>query len=255
MRIYVCVKHVPDTGAYIALTGKTAYDESVKFVVNPFDEYGLEEALRIVQQQGAGEVIVVTVGKEAAESTIRAALAQGAHRGILVMTDQAFLDSGRTSRALQKAIQADGTPDLIFTGRQSADMEGMQTPYRLAAAMGLPVATNVVRLSMVDSRAIVEREMEDGAREVIEMPMPCVVGTTKGLNEPRSPRLTEIIKAKKKEIRRIEIADLLVEESDTGAELVALTRAPERGAASMLQGTPREMAAELVRRLRDAKVL
>jgi electron transfer flavoprotein beta subunit len=255
VRIYVCVKHVPDTGAYIALTGKTSYDESVKFVINPFDEYGVEQAVRTVEQRGEGEVVIVTVGKDAAEAAIRSALALGAHRGILVRTGQAFLDSGQTSRALQKAIEMDGRPDLVLMGRQAADVEGMQTPYRLAAALGMPVATNVVSIDMRKDRAIVEREMEDGSREVMEMTMPCVVGTTKGINEPRSPRLVEMIKAKNKEIRRIDITDLSVEDSATGAELVELTRPPERSQAVMLQGDPQEMAVELVRRLRQSRVL
>jgi electron transfer flavoprotein beta subunit len=256
MNIYVCVKHVPDTGAHIAIRDKTAFDESVKFVVNPYDEYGIEQALQIVQEQGEGEVIVVTVGKEAAELTLRTALGLGATRGILVKTDRPFLDSGLTSLALKKAIELDGKPDLIFTGKQSVDTEGMQVPYRLAHAMNLPVATHVVDFRIAAGKAIVEREIEGGTREVIEMTMPCIVGATKGLNEPRYPKLTDMIRAKKKEIRRLDINDFQLNGSDSGAELVELSRVPERGRARMLDGGPNEMAAELVRLLREeAKVL
>ncbi len=131
MQIYVCVKHVPDTAANIKITGDAEFDESVKFVVNPYDEYGVEEAIRIVKKNG-GEVVVVTVGKEAAVNTMRSALAMGAARGILVKTEKQFLDSSLTSLALHRAIIEDGVPDLIFTGKQSVDSEGSQTHYRLA---------------------------------------------------------------------------------------------------------------------------
>ena len=256
MKIVVCVKHVPDSGAYISLVGKTGYDEAVKCVANPFDEYGLEQAIRVVQEQGTGEVVVVTVGKESAETTLRAALSLGAHRAILVVTDTLFLDSGVTSRALQKAIELDGKPDLVFTGKQAIDTEGAQTPYRLAAAMNMPVATNVVGFRLTDGKAVVEREIEDGSREVIEMTLPCVVGATKGLNEPRYPKLTDLIKARKKEIKRMAIRELGVESSGTGAELLELEKPPERKKARMLSGDAREMAGELVRLLREeAKVL
>ena len=148
MQIYVCVKHVPDTAANIKVVEPAGFDESVKFVVNPYDEYGLEEALQIMAKAGGGEVVVVTVGKESAISSLRTALAVGATRGILVKTDAQFLDSGLTSRALQKAIQQDGTPDLVFTGKQSVDSEGMQTPYRLAVALDMPVVTEVVKVDL-----------------------------------------------------------------------------------------------------------
>lgn len=108
MQIYVCVKHVPDTAAKITVVGGTGFAETCKFIVNPYDEYGIEEAVQQVKQGGSGEVVIVTVGKESALVTMRAALAQGADRGILVKTDSHFLDSSLTSRALQKAIEQDG---------------------------------------------------------------------------------------------------------------------------------------------------
>jgi len=181
MQIYVCVKHVPDTAASIKVTGTAAFDESVKFVVNPFDEYGLEEAVRIAEKNG-GEVVVVTVGKEAAVSTIRSALAMGAARGILVKTDAQFLDSTLTSLALKKAIAEDGVPDLIFTGKQSVDSEDSQTQYRLAQAFDMPVATEVIALELKDGQATVEREVGGGVKEVIEMQVPCVIRDFMELN-------------------------------------------------------------------------
>ena len=254
MQIYVCIKHVPDTAANIKVLEPASFEESVKFVVNPYDEYGLEEAIKIVSASG-GEVVVVTVGKESAVSTIRTALAVGATRGILVKTDAHFLDSGLTSRALQAAIQQDGTPDLVFTGKQSVDSEGMQTPYRLAAALDMPVVSEVVGVELGDGSAKLERETGGGIKEVLEVSTPCVIGATKGLNEPRYPKLPDILKAKKKEIKQIDISELGVDTASAGAELVELTPVPERSEADMLEGSPREAAEKLVVILKEEKVI
>jgi electron transfer flavoprotein beta subunit len=245
MQIYVCVKHVPDTAANIKITGEAQFDESVKFVVNPFDEYGVEQAIRLVKDNG-GEVIVVTVGKESAVNTMRSALAMGATRGILVKTETQFLDSTLTSLALQKAIDEDGKPDLIFTGKQSVDSEGSQTHYRLAQAFDMPVVTEVVALALKEGRAVVEREIGGGVKEVIEIRTPCVIGATKGLNEPRYPKLPDILKAKKKEVKLIDIADLGIDSAAGRTEIQELEPVPERSEAKMLDGDPGEIAAQLV---------
>ena len=107
MQIYVCVKHVPDTAAKITVVGGTGFAETCKFIINPYDEYGVEEAVQQVKKAGSGEVIVVTVGKESALVTMRAALAQGADRGILVKTDRHFLDSALTSQATTSTTSID----------------------------------------------------------------------------------------------------------------------------------------------------
>ncbi|MBC2705256.1 MAG: electron transfer flavoprotein subunit beta, partial [Desulfobacula sp.] len=114
MKICVCIKHVPDTAASIKLAGDNGFEDSeIKFVPNPYDEYGLEEAVSLVEKQG-GEVVIVTVGKAAAATTIRSALAMGAHRAILVKTDSQFLDASLTALALKAAMDQDGLPDMIF---------------------------------------------------------------------------------------------------------------------------------------------
>jgi len=147
MQIYVCVKHVPDTAANIKITGRDSFDDTnCKFVINPYDEYGLEEAVQLIEKQGQGEIVAVTVGKEAAAATLRSALSLGAHRGIHVKTDSQFLSSSLTAQALKAAILEDGTPDIIFTGKGSVDTEGFQTQYRLAAAMDIAVVNEVVDL-------------------------------------------------------------------------------------------------------------
>ena len=257
MQIYVCVKHVPDTAATINIVGDTGYkDTACKFIINPYDEYAVEEAVQRVEKAGSGEVIVVTVGPAAAVSTLRAAMAMGAHRGILVKVQSQFVDSTLTGLALKAAIEQDGTPDIIFTGKNAVDTEGFQTPYRLAAAMGLPVVNEVVKLEINNGRAIVEREIGGGTREVMEMKMPCIIGATKGLNEPRYPKFPDIMKAKKKEIKEIDFDQLGLNTSVDQTELLKLEAVPARSSAQIMQGSIREQVTELVRILReDEKVL
>lgn len=255
MQIYVCVKHVPDTAANIKVVDAVGFDESIKFVINPYDEYGLAAALQLVANDGKGEVVTVTVGKESAVTTIRSALAVGANRGILVKTDRQFIDSNITSRLLKAAIQQDGCPDLIFTGKQSVDSEGMQTHYRLGQAIGMPVATDVVDLQLNDGKVIVEREIGGGAREMLEMEIPCIIGATKGLSEPRYPKLPDILKAKKKEIKQWDVESLVPDLPEAATSIQSLESVPERTGAQMLNGDPKTAVNELVTILKKEKLI
>ena len=252
MQIYVCVKHVPDTAVSIKIAGENGFDDKAcKFVINPYDEYGVEEAVRIVEKQGQGEVVVVTIGKEAAVSSLRSAMAMGAHRGIVVKTDSQFLDSTLTSLALKAAIEQDGTPDIIFTGKGAVDTEGFQTQYRLASAMNLPTVNEVVELKINDGKAVVEKEISGGTREVIEMALPCVIGATKGLNEPRYPKFPDIMKAKKKQVKQIAMDELGLDTSFDKAEVLKLEAVPERSGAKMIEGDTRQKVVELVKILKE----
>jgi electron transfer flavoprotein beta subunit len=255
MQIYVCLKHVPDTAANIRPLAGAAFDESVKFIVNPYDEYALEQALKIREGGANAEVVAVTVGREAAASTLRTALAMGADRAILVKTETYFTEAMETARLLHGAISRDGSPGLILTGRQSVDAEGMQVPYRLGVLFDMPVAINVVSFSMTGELVTVEREIEGDVREVIEMPMPCIVGATKGLNRPRCATLPDMMKAKKKEIRVIPRTDLGMALPEPVVELLELQTVPDRGRGRMLEGAPDEMVRELLDILREIKTL
>lgn len=251
MQIYVCIKHVPDTAANIRALDGANFDEAVKFIMNPYDECALEQALRIRESAVGVEVIAVTVGKEGAASTLRTALAMGADRAILVKTETYFRDAVETGRLLHDAISLDGFPDLIITGRQSVDTEGMQTPYRLGLLFDMPVTVNIVDFSYLEGRVSVEREIEGDLREVIEMAMPCVVGAAKGLNRPRCPTLPEMMKAKKKTIRVIPETDLGLSPPLPMVELLGLQTMPDRGRGRILQGDPEKMVRELLRLLRE----
>jgi electron transfer flavoprotein beta subunit len=250
MQIYVCVKHVPDTAATIRIAGDNGFDDTgCVFIINPYDEYAIEQAVQLVEAHG-GEVIVVCVGKPDAVASVRSAMAMGAHRGILVRVDSQFLASRTTARALQAAIAQDGRPDIIFTGKVAVDTEGVQTPYRLAAAMDLPVVNEINRMELVDGKASVRREMGGGVSERLEVPLPCVLGATKGLNEPRYPTFRAIMKAKMKPIQTIDLANLQIPPEESGVERIALEKVPERGGARMIDGDVRQAAETLVRILK-----
>jgi len=251
MQIYVCVKHVPDTAANIKIVGENGFDDGgCKFIANPYDEYAVEQAVQLVEKNG-GEVIVVTVGKAAAAGTLRAAMAMGAHRGILVAVDSQFLDSRTTALALKAAIEQDGPADLVFAGKGAVDTEGFQTPYRLAAAMNLPVVNEINRMELGDGKVTVGREIGGGAREVVEVGLPCVLGATKGLNEPRYPKFPDIMKAKKKPIQEVSLADLGLSADGAMSELIKLEKVPERSGARMMEGDVRQAVEALVRILKE----
>lgn len=250
MRIYVCVKHVPDTAANIKIVGDDGYDTQVKYVANPYDEYGVEEAVSLVEKAKQGEVVAVCVGSKASVNTLKAVMAMGVHRSILVKTDDQFPSSDVTAQALASVIKADGKADLIFMGKQSVDAEGMQTPYRLGMALSLPVVTGVVSFSQAGDTATVQREIDGGARETLAVKTPCILGATKGLNEPRFPKLPDILKAKKKEIKEVELSSL--ELVDPGhCRLKSLEPVQERSNAKILEGTTQEIVASLVHILKE----
>jgi len=248
MQIYVCVKHVPDSGALIELDGEQAFLETnVKFIPSPFDEYGIEEALTLKEQ---GEVIIVCAGNAGAISSIRAALAMGADRAIHIVSQGSFTTSAKMAEAIAKAILQDGTPDLIFTGKQSIDSEGSQFPYFLAKELSMPIINDVSGLEVKDGEVIASREMGGGVRQRIRAARPCVLGVTRGLNEPRYPKLPDIMKSKKKPVQEIPVESLNLAEKCTPV-LEKMELLPERASAKMFSGDVNAQVQELLRVLRE----
>ena len=255
MKIYVCVKHVPDTAAKITIIGNNQIDEKVTFIINPYDENAIEAAAGLKKQVGDAEIIAVTLGKAAAESTLRSALAMGADRGLLVRCDYSP-DSLVTARALKAAIDQDGKPDIIFTGCEAIDSEGFQTMFRLGVAMKVPVVSNVVAFKMEDGFVTAECKMDAGSIGVIRMPLPCIVGAGKALNKPRYPTLPDIMKARKKPIRTITLDSLDLDSPAGSMEVVELRPAVEKRRKKIIGGPLEQAVPELVRFLRqEAKVI
>jgi electron transfer flavoprotein beta subunit len=182
-------------------------------------------------------------------------MAMGADRGILVVAEEQP-DSLVTARALKAAIERDGQPEIIFTGKESIDSEGFQTMHRLAAAMQIPATSGVEAFAWESGKVCVECEVDAGTRAVIEMTTPCVVGCGKGVNNPRYPTLPAIMKARKKEIEQIELAALNLEQPSGRIEILELKPAVETRESKEVIGTPHEIAAEIVRILKEeAKVI
>jgi len=271
MQIYVCVKHVPDSAVHIAIVGKDRIDENISFLLNPYDEHAVTEAVRLVADQPGSEVIAVCLGKPDAEKTLRSAMAMGADRGILIVSDQRH-DSIETARALKAAIEQDGTPQLIFTGKESIDAGGMQTMFRLGALFGFPVATNVVRLDIegdpapdhvpdhvpdhIPDHIIIDCELSGGISNTYEMSLPCVMGAGRGLNIPIYPTFHNVVKSKKKPIQEIAFADLFIGVLPGGMDIVELEPLEQTRKPREITGTPDEIAGKIIQILkREAKVI
>ncbi len=200
MRIYVCVKHVPDSAANIHIMDNLKIDESVPFLLNPYDEHAVTEAVALKNRIPNSEITALCLGKKEAENTVRSALAMGADRGLLVKTDT-MCDSMTTARALHAAIVRDGGADIIFTGKESIDSEGMQTQFRIGALFGFPVVTNAASLDITDGKATVICELAGGRTRTFELTMPCVIGAGRGLNTPIYPTFPDVMKSRKNRLK------------------------------------------------------
>jgi electron transfer flavoprotein beta subunit len=206
MDIIVCLKRVPDTGARIGIEGIGIREEGLEWVLNPYDEFGVEEALKIKAEHG-GKVTVITSGASGGEEVLRKAIAMGADEAVYVKdAGLKGIDGHGISRVLAKAIS--GTPfDLILCGRQSTDAQAGYVGGALAAFLGIPLVSAIRRLKINGAGFEADREVEGGV-ETVEAGLPAVLTAEKGLNEPRYPALAGIMRAKKQEIRYRDLASL-----------------------------------------------
>ena len=255
MQIYVCVKHVPDSAANIVISGKNSIDESIPFLINPYDEHAVTEAVKLKKSLNNSEVVAVCLGTDDAEKTLRSAMEMGADRSILIMVATGQ-DSITTAKALKAAIESDGEPGIIFTGRESIDDVGMQTMFRIGKAFGFPVAANVVKFSIKGSKVTVESEREGGIRDVYELPLPCVLAAGRGLNTPEYPTFPQIVKARKKQIKKIDFNTLGIEKTRAAMEVVELKPFVKKRCPVEIKGTPLVAAEKLAKILHEeAKVI
>jgi len=252
MKIYVCTKSVADTAVAIKLVDDThIQEEDIKFIMNPYDEFALEEALQLKEKVGEeAEVILVSYGNNSIVEVLLHGLAMGADRSIRINTTNLFNDHITIAAVLAAAIKKDGEPSIIFTGQHTIDVEGMQTAYRLAAELDLPIVSNVMNFEYNGDKVMVDREIEGGDKEIYEVSLPCVIAAKRGLNEPRYPKLPDRMKAKKKPVTVYEIADLGVEES-SAVSLTKFILPPDKPPAKIIGGSPAEAARELVRVLKE----
>ena len=206
-RILVGIKRVVDYNVRIRVKpdGSGVVTDGVKMSINPFDEIAIEEALRIKERGGAEEVVIATIGPADTQPQLRNALAMGADRAILVQTD-AVVEPLVAARALLKLAERE-QPLMVILGKQAIDDDNSQTGQMLAGLWGRPQATFASKLELTDGKARVTREVDAGL-ETLEVDLPAVVTTDLRLNEPRYVKLPEIMKAKKKPLETLSLADL-----------------------------------------------
>ncbi len=260
MKIVVLVKRVPDTESKIRIQHETQsiIEEGLNFVINPYDEYAVEEALRL-REAKEGSVHAVSVGPEETVPVLRKCLAMGADDATLIKDEAGETYDGlRTAKIIARAVdQKFPGFDLILFGKQAVGADNSQVPAMVAEILGLPQVNVVTQLDIEENQGTAIREIEGGA-EKVEFSLPAVVSAQKGLNEPRYETLKGIMAAKKKDIPVIEIGELGLSAEDLGPKVIVknLDLPAQRQAGKILEGEPADTARELVALLHnEAKVI
>ncbi|HTY09452.1 MAG TPA: electron transfer flavoprotein subunit beta/FixA family protein [Bacteroidota bacterium] len=248
MKILAFVNHVPDTETKVNIAGdgKSIDHAGVNFMLNPYDEYAVEEALKL-REKFTGEVVVVSVGGDAHKEALRKSLAMGCDKAVL-LKDVSVRDSFGVARALADYAK-EYSPDLIVCGKQSIDYDDAQVGGIVAEMLGMPSVSVVVKLEIAGNIVTVEREIEGGL-EVVQAKLPLVVTAQKGLNQPRYPSLKGIMEAKRKQIEERTVSPV-----DPKVEVLGMKK-PAAKAPGKIVGTDASAVPELVRLLHEeAKVI
>jgi len=260
VNIYVLVKRVPDTESKIRIDHEknVIIEEGLNFILSPYDEYGVEEALRIKEAQG-GKVTVISAGTDATNMILKKCLAMGADEAVLIKDETLeTYDGFRTAKILAAAFKNKFTDyDLLLFGKQSVGADNMQIPSMIAELLDLPQVNVVTKLDIKDREGTAHREIE-GAVEKVKFTLPAVVSAQKGLNEPRYETLKGIMMAKRKEIPVLTLQDLGIDENELTpqVEMIKLESPPERKAGKVIEGEPEEAAKQIVEFLqKEAKVI
>src|SRR5438105_10497159 len=257
MKIAVCVKHVPEGNRRLNPETKRL-DRSGEGALNPFDANAVEEALRLKDAGGEGEIVLVSMGPAKAQDALRKALAMGADRAVLVSDDAATgADLVVTSSVLAQALERESA-DLILFGQQAGDSDGAVLPAAVAERLRLPVVSQAAEVTHADGKLTVKRQTEFGY-DLIEAPLPAVVAVSDAINEPRYPSLKGIMGAKSKPQETVSLGDLGVEAGQTGeagskTEVYALADPPARGETLKIEDDG-DAAERIVEFLAEKKVL
>jgi electron transfer flavoprotein beta subunit len=257
MNIYVLMKRTFDTEEKITLENGAISGDGAEFIINPYDEYAIEEAIRLKDEHG-GEITVVSVGGEDCEKELRTALAMGADKAALINIEEDIevSDQFTTAQLLFEYMQ-DKEYDIIIGGNVAIDGGSGQVAPRLAELLDIPQVTTITKLEIDGETATIERDVE-GDMEIIETSLPLLVTAQQGLNDPRYPSLPGIMKAKKKPLDELEIDDLDIDEDDVEAKTktIEVFLPPAREAGKILEGDIEDQVQTLVSLLRsEAKVI
>jgi electron transfer flavoprotein beta subunit len=259
MKILVMVKQVPDTATQvkIASDGRQIDTAGITWIVSPYDEFAVEEALRIKEKRGQGEVVAVALGPDRAKETLRSALAMGCDRAVHVNDPALAAADTLTTACVLAAVVKQEAPQLVLCGRQAIDDDMGAVGAQLAEMLGWPCASWIMEETVDgDAKSVRVGRQVEGGLEVFELPLPAVLSAQKGLNEPRYPTLKGIMGAKKKEIKDVKAADLGVTSVTPGLSITALEALPPRPPGRIIPGDVKDAVKELVRALReDAKAI
>ena len=259
MKILVTVKQVPDTATQVKIGSdpKQIDTAGITWIVSPYDEFAIEEALRIKEKRGQGEVVAVSLGPDRAKEALRSALAMGCDRAIHVNDPAlAAADTLTTARALAAVVKQEA-PQLVLCGRQAIDDDMGAVGAQLAEVLGWPCASWIMEEAVDgDGKKIRVGRQVEGGLEVFDIPLPAVLSAQKGLNEPRYPTLKGIMGAKKKEIKDVKASDLGLGSVTPELSVTALEALPARPPGRIIPGEVKDAVKELVRSLReDAKAI
>lgn len=259
MKIFVCVKQVPDTETKIKINAeKNGIDTNgIKWVMNPYDEFAVEEALKLKQANAGSTVTAVSLGpKKRVVDSLRTALAMGADDAIVIDAPE-NIDCNATAKALAAAIsQEEGDHSVIFTGKLAIDDNAASVSQMMAEYLKVPHTTVVTKFDHEGDKVVVEREVEGGSKEVVQMSTPAVVAANKGLNMPRYASLPGIMKAKKKPVKELEFSALGVADDQIKVQFKNFELPAEKPACKMIEGEAAAQASELAKLLREeAKVI
>lgn len=250
MKIVVLLKQTFDTEEKILMHQGSIAEDGVKFIINPYDEYAVEEAVKLRDEHG-GTVTLLSIGPSRTAEALRTALAMGADDAVLISDERIPDDEYVVSKVLHAYLSTENA-DLILGGNFSIDRGSSQVAVRLAELLGIPHAGSITKLTLSGGKAEVHRDAE-GDLEVLELPLPALFTAQQGLNEPRYPSLPGIMKAKKKPFRILTLDDIGLSANDVlpATKQSELSLPPERNAGRILKGESAEVTRELVSLLRS----
>jgi electron transfer flavoprotein beta subunit len=257
MNLYACIKQVPDTETKIKVNGDaTGIDTAgIKWIMSPYDEFAVEESLRLKEKNAGSTVTVISAGPDRVVESLRTALAMGADSAIHIELPE-NADSAMAAKAIAAALKKETAVDLVFFGKEAIDDGAAQVPQLVAAHLNIPSATVVCGIEHSGTTLKCKREIEGGSFEMIEMAAPAVISAHKGLNEPRYATLPNIMKAKKKEVKALKLADLGITSADQKIKMKNFQLPPPKQAGKKIDGDAATQAKSLAGALRnEAKVV
>lgn len=251
MKILVCIKQVPDMESKfkVAASGKWYDTADLAWRMNEYDEYAVEQAVQVKEQVGDADLTVLCIGGDQVKETMKKALAMGCDRGVHIADDKAAEKEPFEIAGIIAEVARDKQFDLIFTGMQSQDRGSAQVGVLVAEMLGIPSISTIVQFTYANGRIETKRELEGGVKAVVKAPVPALVTCQLGLNTPRYPTLPNIMKAKKKELLSLPVADLL--KVDARQETGKMYFPVKKGGGLVLEGEIGQLADQLIQILKE----